>query len=144
VGVVLCKRYEKLSGKFFAKFIRENLPQAFLLSKKPRRLFLQDNDPSQTSLVARRAMRAIGAEQFYIPPRSPDLNPIENLFHLVKAKLEQDAIDKEIFTETLEEFEERVISAIHEMVALHMDKTIETMPKRIRDVIKNNGARCSY
>jgi hypothetical protein len=42
-----------------------------------------DNDPSQTSKVARKAMQKIEAEFHEIPARSPDLNLIENLFHLV-------------------------------------------------------------
>ncbi len=30
---------------------------------------------------------------FSIPPRSPDLNPIENLFHLIQEKLENGALN---------------------------------------------------
>lgn len=133
-----------MTATFFAKFIKENLPQAFTLSKKPHLVFLQDNDPSQTSRAAVRAMQEIGAEQFYIPARSPDINPIENLFHLVKDKLAQDAISKKIMYESEEDFEKRVIAAIYEMATKHMYKTIETMPKRIPEIIKNEGARCSY
>ena len=143
-GVVICKKYETLSAKIFAKSIKENLPQAFLLSKKPSRLFLQDNDPSQTSRAAKRALKSINGEQFFIPARSPDINPIENLFHLVKRKLIEDAIKKEIMVESFEEFEARVVSTIHELASLHMDKTIQSIPKRIRQIIKNKGGRCCY
>lgn len=143
-GVVICSKYEKMSAKFYAGFVKGTLPQAFLLSKKPRKVFLQDNDPSQTSKAALRAMAAIGAEQFFIPPRSPDLNPVENLFHLVKKKLAEDAVEREIRYESIEEFEKRVISTIHEVAALHMDKTILTMTKRIHEIVKSGGARCAY
>ncbi len=142
-GVVICKKYEKMSAKLFAKFVRENFPQAFLLSRKTH-VFLQDNDPCQTSRAGKRAIKAINAEQFFIPARSPDINPIENLFHLVKQKLAEDALENEIFYESVEEFEKRVISAIHELAALHMDRTIESMTKRILEIFKNGGARCSY
>jgi transposase len=52
-----------------------------------RRLFLMDNDPSQTSKAVRKAMEKIEAEFHNIPARSLDLNSIENVFHLVKKSL---------------------------------------------------------
>ena len=55
-----------------------------------------ENDPSQTSNVARKAMEKIEAEFHKIPARSPDLNLIENLFHLVKKSLENEAIENNI------------------------------------------------
>ena len=44
-------------------------------------MFVQDGDPSQNSKAAKTALSKIGAVQFSIPPRSPDLNPIENVFN---------------------------------------------------------------
>ena len=46
--------------------------------------FLMDNDPSQTSKAARKVKENIDAKFLKIPARSPDLNPIESTFHLVK------------------------------------------------------------
>ena len=46
-----------------------------------------DNDPSQTSKVAMAAIKSIEANLLRIPVRSPDLNPIDNVFHLVKSGL---------------------------------------------------------
>jgi transposase len=60
--------------------------------KNDRRLFLMDNDPSQ----ARKAMEKIEAEFHKIPATSPDLNPTENLFHLVKKSLENETIANNI------------------------------------------------
>ena len=40
-------------------------------------LWLQDGDPSQNSKSARDAMARCHSEVLKIPPRSPDLNPIE-------------------------------------------------------------------
>jgi transposase len=62
--------------------------------KKDRCLFLMDNDPSQTSKG--KAMEKSEAEFHKIPATSPDLNPIENLFHLVKKSLENEAIANNI------------------------------------------------
>ena len=61
-----------------------------------RRLFLMDNDLSQSSKAARKAMEKIEAEFHKIPAKSPDLNPTENLFHLVMKSLENEAIANNI------------------------------------------------
>ena len=35
------------------------------------------------------------------PPRSPDINPIENMFHLIRRQLTEDALQHNIIKETL-------------------------------------------
>ena len=52
------------------------------------RLFVMDNDPSQTSRVLRQALAEIRCKMQEIQARSPDLNPIENLFHNSKKNSE--------------------------------------------------------
>ena len=60
----------------------------FVESKKgDTRLFIQDNDPSQNSAVAKIALQRVSTQLFKIPPRSPDLNPIENMFKSVSDNL---------------------------------------------------------
>jgi transposase len=49
--------------------------------------FLQDGDPSQNSRIAMKALESVKAKLFAIPPRSPVLNPIENVFHLANSAL---------------------------------------------------------
>ena len=48
------------------------------------RMWLQDGDPSQNSAARVAAFQNINSPLLSIPPRSPDLNPIENLFCLVR------------------------------------------------------------
>ncbi len=55
-----------------------------------------DNDPSQTSHLDLQAMEETGVHFLSIPPRSPDLNPIKNIFHLVRVALRKDALEKNI------------------------------------------------
>ena len=74
---------------------------------RPGKRFVQDGDPSQNSAAARRAFSQVGAFTFSIPPRSPDLNPIENLFHLVSKQLQKDALDMQITRETFAQFSDR-------------------------------------
>jgi transposase len=46
-----------------------------------------DNLPAHKVAGVRQAIRARGAELLYLPPYSPDLNPIEMLFAKLKALL---------------------------------------------------------
>ena len=50
------------------------------------------------------AMDAISRQPFKIPGRSPDLNPIENVFHLEGNQLHKDAIKENISKETFQKF----------------------------------------
>ena len=56
-GVLVCERYEKMNGNYFASFIDRNFNSMFARSGKgSSRLWLQDGDPSQNSKAAREAM----------------------------------------------------------------------------------------
>ena len=88
VGVVFCHQYEHLNGENFKNIILNHFNDIFRQANRSQsRIFIQDGDPSQNSAVAKKALNKIGAKLFPIPPRSPDLNPIENFFHLIKRKL---------------------------------------------------------
>ena len=50
-----------------------------------------DNLGSHKSKAVRRAMRAAGAKLFFLPPYSPDLNPIEQVFAKLKTLLRKAA-----------------------------------------------------
>ena len=81
-GVVLCEQHKgNINGEKFADFIK-NFKDALVKGANPRgKLFLQDGDPSQNSKKVRDAWKDIGARKFTIPPWSPDLNRIENIFN---------------------------------------------------------------
>ena len=75
-GVILAKEYEHMSGQYFSTFVRTNLSKLFEDAKE-QKWFVTDNDPSQRSKAAKKAINESGATLFAIPPRSPDLNPID-------------------------------------------------------------------
>ena len=79
-----------------------------------------------------------------IPARSPDLNPIENLFHIVRKKMEAEILQKNIVHHSWDEFVERVKYNIWSVSREYVDKTISSMPKRIKAIVKNEGKRTKY
>jgi len=51
---------------------------------KPGDIVIMDNLGSHKSAAVRRFIRAAGARLWYLPPYSPDLNPIEQAFSKIK------------------------------------------------------------
>ena len=145
-GITLCKHYtETLCGEFFAKFICKHFPKCFKeCGNEKGGTFLQDGDPSQNSKLAFDALARVGAKKFSIPARSPDLNPIENVFNIIKRRLREVAIREKITQETYGEFVQRIEKTFANMPVKTIDATIESMPKRLEMVIKNKGRRIKY
>ena len=79
-----------------------------------------------------------------IPPRSPDINPIENVFKVVKGKLHSDSINNHITKETYGEFQNRVLRTLHSLTRTLINNTIPSMDKRVLLLIKTKGARLKY
>ena len=109
-GVIAAEEYHRrINSKTFSSFVREHFASMIKKSANLRgRLFLQDGDPSQNSVKARSAWDEVGARKFTIPAKSSDLNPIENIFHIVKQCLHQDALDQQITREDFAAFSTRV------------------------------------
>ena len=145
-GVVKCHQYtEHVSGEMFSQFIKDHFAEMFEVSANPKgKLFLQDGDPSQNSKLAKEAMDLVPCRLFHIPARSPDLNPIENIFHLIGNQLKQDAIQRNITKESFVAFSARVKRTILRFPTDVINKTIASMPKRIEMVLKNKGLRTKY
>lgn len=146
-GVVLCKQYTyTVNGERFAQFATTSFPLAFQKCGVPVEgsKFLQDGDPRQNSKVAKDAFKNMGCEMFAIPARSPDLNPIENIFHLIRKQLKADALAMKIEHETYLEFSKRVAETLTKFSPAIIDKTIASMGRRIIMVIESKGTRIKY
>lgn len=144
-GVILCKPYKKLNGSYFAQFIDDHFEQMFVEADKGAdRLWIQDGDPSQNSAKAKAAMERVNCKLIKIPARSPDLNPIENIFNLVSEKLRKQALQLRIKRETFDEFQERVVTTITSLPLVTINNIINSMPKRIRQLLARKGQRLRY
>jgi transposase len=76
-----------MDGECFLAWIEQML--APLL--KPGDIVVMDNLPAHKVAGVRQAIEARGAELAYLPPYSPDLNPIENGFAKLKAHVRKAA-----------------------------------------------------
>ena len=129
----------------FADFILDQFPRTFEKNVNPTaKLFLQDGDPSQNSKTAKQALQAVGAAKFSIPRRSPDINPIENVFNRVKDTLHHQAIERQITFKDAEKHAALVKSTLENTEILHRNKKIESMESRILKIIQAKEKRIKY
>ena len=56
---------------------------------EPRSIVVMDNAPTHVGLRTRQLIEDAGAKLVFLPPNSPDLNPIEECFHVYKADLKR-------------------------------------------------------
>jgi transposase len=69
-----------INGECFRAYVEQQLVPAL----KPGDIVIMDNLGSHKSAVLRRMIQAAGARLWYLPPYSPDLNPIEQAFAKIK------------------------------------------------------------
>jgi hypothetical protein len=103
-----------------------------------------DNEPSQTSAKAMDTIADMGYTMQNIPARSPDFNPIENVFHVVRKLIETQVKENKIVHQTREKFKQMVQYNIWSMSKDLIDKTICSMNKRLNEIVKTNGKRTKY
>ena len=72
-----------INGTSFLAYVRQFLAPTL----KPGDVVVMDNLGSHKSQAVRAAIRAVGAKLFFLPPYSPDLNPIEQVFAKLKTLL---------------------------------------------------------
>src|SRR5207237_4217880 len=76
-----------INGRSFLAYVEQML----LPTLRPGDVVVMDNLGSHKRQAIRRAIRAVGAKLFFLPPYSPDLNPIEQVFAKLKTLLRKAA-----------------------------------------------------
>jgi len=76
-----------IDGETFLAYVEQFL----LPTLRPGDIVIIDNLGSHKGKAVRRAIRSVGAKLFFLPPYSPDLNPIEQVFAKLKTLLRKAA-----------------------------------------------------
>ncbi|KAJ5260507.1 hypothetical protein N7478_012112 [Penicillium angulare] len=118
-----------------------------LINGNENAVFMQDNAPVHTAYVVRDWLRDQDFEVMVWPPHSPDLNPIENLWALLKAKIYE--LHAELHTmldndDTLEYLVACAQEAWSEIDLSILENLAITMPHRVKEIIDNKGWYTSY
>ena len=144
-GVIICEPYEKMTGAYFSNFIDRNFNTMFQTADKGNsRIWVQDGDPSQNSALTKSAMSRADSTLLKLPPRSPDLHPIENLFHIASNKLKEQVVSQNITKEFFEQFKQRAVNTMYSIPIETINNLIGSMNARLNDVIRTKGNRTRY
>ena len=94
-----------------------------------RAVFQHDNDPKHTSKTTIALLMRLRVKAMDCPSMSPDLNPIEHLWGILKRKVE-------VCKVVMEEWKSIPVATWKALV--------KSMPRRVKAVLDNNGGHSKY
>ena len=132
----------KMDAEQYCNILDEGMVESFekLDMAEGEWYFQQDNNPKHTSQRAKEWFSDNNIQVLEWPAQSPDLNPIEHLWHHLKSQLQQ----YETPPKGVHELWERVEKEWNEISPEVCQTLIESMPRRIKAVIKANGGHTKY
>jgi len=108
---------------------------------KSKLIFMQDNDPKHKSALVMDWLSKQPFKCMEWPPQSPDLNPIENMWALLERRLFK---NYETFPAGINDLWERIADTWYDITKEECQKYIETMPDRVKEVLKAKGSWTKY
>lgn len=103
-------------------------------------IFMQDNAPCHTARVVKQYLDEAGIQILDWPGNSPDLNPIENLWAMLKERMKKHSLTtKQQLISKLQHY------WVHdEGIQNSLRNLIESMPRRLEAVIAVKGGNTKY
>jgi transposase len=126
-----------MNAEFYVEILKEQLPEVKEMMEDGWR-FQQDNDPKHTSRLAKNFLQENVPVVIDWPANSPDLNPIENLWGIVKRNVEKRR------PKNLEDLETFMVEEWARIPDGVLKLLIDSMPGRCDAVIKGEGERINY
>lgn len=138
----LCKIDGTMYQYLYKQILEEDLYQTMeWYGLNPEQVIFQhDNDSKHKARTAQNWLKEQEFETLVWPPQSPDLNPIEHLWALLKKRLNQ----YERPSNGMIELWERIQTEWNKIDKEACVKLIESMPNRINSVLKAKGMWTDY
>ena len=138
----LCKIDGRMDAELYTTILSGEFMQTLEFYGMDREdvVFQQDNDPKHTSRLATQWFQDNSVEVLDWPPQSPDLNPIENVWPVLKSRL--NAHDEE--PTSIAELWERIQTEWENIPSSLCVDVIDSMPQRIAQVLEAKGGYTKY
>lgn len=132
----------RMNADQYVDILEENLLPSLDEFETPTEdlIFQQDNDPKHTSKKAQKWIKDNNIPLLDWPPQSPDISPIEHLWHHIKMEL----CKYPTHAKGVWEIWERVAEVWNDIPVEVVRNLIESMPRRIAAVIKAKGGHTKY
>jgi len=132
-----------VTAKVYKDILDEYLPPILGIGA----IFMQDNAPIHTARIIRDWLIENGVKVMVWPKRSPDLNPIENLWALLKAQIYKtypELLKLRNTEATLRQLIRCAIATWEDFGEQIMARLIDTMVNRVKAVILADGWYTTY
>ena len=145
--LTFCDKYkekkEKITAKIYLKIIETNLLPFLtatrdLVASNP--VFQQDNAPIHNARVTKKWFKDKNIEIMDWPASSPDLNPIENVWKIMKDNIQK----RENFPRTVKELKIALKEEWSNFDMSVLRRVVDSMPQRIEAVLEANGGPTHY
>lgn len=135
--LVVLPKNEYMNQYNYLELLCDHLPEAF--ERCGATIFMQDSAPCHTAKSVVQWLKDCKVRFFDDwPGNSPDLNPIENLWSIVKRALQGQDIS------SVPRLETAVRQAWREITPQTLTNLSESLPRRLREVIKRKGGNTKY
>lgn len=131
----------RMTAVSYQAMLHDYLLPFITLSEDENIIFQQDNAPIHVAATTKQWFQDFGIQLLEWPAVSPDLNPIENVWGILTKKL-YDQEKPEI--KNVNELKQRLRSTWAEISTDTLKELIDSMPKRLIEVIKNKGNWTKY
>uniref|UniRef100_A0A3P8Z4U9 Tc1-like transposase DDE domain-containing protein n=1 Tax=Esox lucius TaxID=8010 RepID=A0A3P8Z4U9_ESOLU len=98
-----------------------------------RAVFQHDNDPKHTSKTTTALLKTLRVKVMDWPNMSPDLNPIEHLWGILKWKVEE----RKVFN--IHQLRDVVMEEWKRTPVANFEALVKSKPKRVKAVLENDG-----
>ena len=126
-----------MNAEFYVTILEEQLPEVREMLGNNWR-FQQDNDPKHTSRLAKNFLQENVPVVMDWPSNSPDLNPIENLWALVKRNVEKRK------PKNLDDLGEFMVEEWEKIPDEIINNLVRSMKRRCEEIIRTKGERINF
>ncbi|CAF3374009.1 unnamed protein product [Rotaria socialis] len=138
-GQISCYSFRTtMDGPLYVEILRKHLLNGARKQFGSRWRYQQDNDPKHTSKIAKQFLEKEVPEMIDWPSNSPDINPIENMWSILKRRVEkQNPSNIDELDQFLHEEWQKVETNI-------INNLVNSMKSRCLAIIDSKGERINY